>query len=336
MSSINTRIVMKHDTSENWAKAVNFIPLEGELIVYQDYDSNNNPLAPKFKNGDGKTKVNDLPFSTDIEAGGSGLNKLVVTSLPATPEDNTIYLLKEEYEVVSTVSHTMRHGGSLSSEIGLYVSGFGEDPEIDALFYPVSSSKTYTITPGDSLHDSMGFVVRTNGGTEYSDHVCLDKILSTTFSVASSYVDGTPNGIWINVKEGTTPVLQTTETTYSYTEYMVVNGKYELISSIRRIEELERKLGDVEAALDAILKMQEELMPKKPTFTIQLSSGGTETCTFEEGMTWSDWCSSEYNTIGAQVENDTWIDLDGHYIRTADSFEVSAWDSITAGETYYA
>ena len=66
MSSINTRIVMKHDTSENWAKAVNFIPLAGELIVYQDYDSDNNPLAPKYKNGDGKTKVNDLPF-----AGGS-------------------------------------------------------------------------------------------------------------------------------------------------------------------------------------------------------------------------------------------------------------------------
>jgi hypothetical protein len=77
----------------------------------------------------------------------------------------------------------------------------------------------------------------------------------------------TPNGIWINVKEGTTPVLQATETKCSYTEYMVVDGKYELISSIRRIEELERKLGDVEAALDAILKMQEELIPKTSSET---------------------------------------------------------------------
>lgn len=60
-----TRVQQKIDTSENWAKAQNFIPLEGELIIYQDYDSNNKPLAPKYKNGDGKTKVNDLPFAID-------------------------------------------------------------------------------------------------------------------------------------------------------------------------------------------------------------------------------------------------------------------------------
>lgn len=56
------RFQQKIDTSANWAKATNFIPLEGELIIYQDYDADNKPLTPKYKNGDGKTKVNDLPF----------------------------------------------------------------------------------------------------------------------------------------------------------------------------------------------------------------------------------------------------------------------------------
>lgn len=52
--TLNTRIVQKHDTSENWAKAVNFTPLQGEIIVYDD--------LKKIKLGDGVTKVNDLEF----------------------------------------------------------------------------------------------------------------------------------------------------------------------------------------------------------------------------------------------------------------------------------
>ena len=58
-----TRIQQKIDTSANWALATNFIPLEGELIIYQDYDTSGKPLPPRYKNGDGKTYVNNLPFS---------------------------------------------------------------------------------------------------------------------------------------------------------------------------------------------------------------------------------------------------------------------------------
>lgn len=52
---IKTRMQQKHDISENWAKAENFSPLIGEIIVYDDLN--------KFKIGDGKTNVNDLPFA---------------------------------------------------------------------------------------------------------------------------------------------------------------------------------------------------------------------------------------------------------------------------------
>ena len=54
---INSRLRQKIDTAENWAKAVNFKPLEGELIVYSD--------LRKFKVGDGNTLVNALPFYSD-------------------------------------------------------------------------------------------------------------------------------------------------------------------------------------------------------------------------------------------------------------------------------
>ena len=34
-NNINTRIKNKIDTEENWKKATNFIPLEGEQIIYK-------------------------------------------------------------------------------------------------------------------------------------------------------------------------------------------------------------------------------------------------------------------------------------------------------------
>ena len=59
---MKTRIIHKHDTEKNWNKATNFIPKQGELIVYDkdatyDYE--------RFKIGDGETNVNSLPFVTD-------------------------------------------------------------------------------------------------------------------------------------------------------------------------------------------------------------------------------------------------------------------------------
>lgn len=53
------RIVQKHDTNANWEKATNFIPLKGEIIVYDDLN--------KIKIGDGTTKVGSLAFINDLD-----------------------------------------------------------------------------------------------------------------------------------------------------------------------------------------------------------------------------------------------------------------------------
>lgn len=101
---------------------------------------------------------------------------------------------------------------------------------------------------------------------------------------------------------------------------------------------VDEQLGAVWEALDKIIAMQEALIPKPtlPTFIInRQSTGSIETCEFEEDMCWIDWCDSEYNTIGAYVDGN-YISLGGLYIRTSDSFEVILYESITAGETYYA
>lgn len=61
--TLNTRLVNKHDVEANWLKAVNFIPLQGEIIVY-DIDENYN--YERFKIGDGATNISALPFVEDI------------------------------------------------------------------------------------------------------------------------------------------------------------------------------------------------------------------------------------------------------------------------------
>ncbi len=57
--NVNTRIIHKHDTEINWSKATNFIPKQGEIIIY-DKDDNYN--YERIKVGDGATLVNNLPF----------------------------------------------------------------------------------------------------------------------------------------------------------------------------------------------------------------------------------------------------------------------------------
>lgn len=50
---IKEQTIIKKDSPENWNKAKNFVPKDGEIIVY---------LGMGMKLGNGETKVNDLPF----------------------------------------------------------------------------------------------------------------------------------------------------------------------------------------------------------------------------------------------------------------------------------
>ena len=67
---VNARIQLKNDIEENWSSATNFIPRQGEIIIYNAETNSDNPKArnfPRFKVGDGKTSVDALPFySVDL------------------------------------------------------------------------------------------------------------------------------------------------------------------------------------------------------------------------------------------------------------------------------
>ena len=68
------RSVQKHDIEANWLKATNFIPKQGEIIIY-DKDSTHS--YERVKVGDGATLVSSLPFIDDNKVdkvAGKGLS----------------------------------------------------------------------------------------------------------------------------------------------------------------------------------------------------------------------------------------------------------------------
>ena len=72
-ATVNTRIQLKRDITANWNQARGFIPLEGEVIIYEDYEVIRQEVngqeqlipIPGIKIADGRPYVQDLPFVSD-------------------------------------------------------------------------------------------------------------------------------------------------------------------------------------------------------------------------------------------------------------------------------
>ena len=100
----NTRIIHKHDSEANWNKAVNFIPIQGEIIVY-DIDENYN--YERVKIGDGIRKVNDLPF-VDVQSDWNQSDSTQIDFIKNKPvemtEDDAFNMLVELSVIVPVVN----------------------------------------------------------------------------------------------------------------------------------------------------------------------------------------------------------------------------------------
>lgn len=74
VDTLQTRIKLKRDTTKNWNNATGFIPLEGEVIIYSDYETKTYTVQeygeevtktvniPNIKIGTGNAYVQDLAF----------------------------------------------------------------------------------------------------------------------------------------------------------------------------------------------------------------------------------------------------------------------------------
>lgn len=69
-ATIGARIQLKRETTQYWNDALGFVPLEGEIIIYNDYKTIQKEIdgelkivnLPNIKIGDGMAFVQDLPF----------------------------------------------------------------------------------------------------------------------------------------------------------------------------------------------------------------------------------------------------------------------------------
>ena len=72
-STVKSRIQLKNDIEANWNKAVNFIPLKGEIIIYSIDESH--PFS-RLKVGDGITTIINLPFINGSSSDDITISKL--------------------------------------------------------------------------------------------------------------------------------------------------------------------------------------------------------------------------------------------------------------------
>lgn len=122
--NLKTRVMLKHDYEANWNDATGFIPMPGEVIIYDaDIDAPTTPKnlrgtnrLPRVKIGDGKTLVGALPFVVNEIAQEEFNNKITsghligidnytgVDYLEPVFKQNDIYIHEDERRIYQCVS----------------------------------------------------------------------------------------------------------------------------------------------------------------------------------------------------------------------------------------
>lgn len=138
-----------------------------------------------------------------------------------------------------------------------------------------------------------GFVVIDTGNVEDEDNAKL-------------YIKGSDGYSYITDLSGAEGIQGPRGDSYELTK----DDKDEIVETIEN-----EYFGDIDAALDAILAIQWQLMGAI-AFTMSCYSHsaneciGTLTLYAEEGMTWGEWVNSSYNTIGAYMADLDYLAID--------------------------
>ena len=182
-TQIKTRIIHKHDTAANWELAVNFIPKQGEIIIY-DKDSTYN--YERFKIGDGATLVSALPFANDaLKAEIQTLLNGKASTSSVTQLSNKVdgKVDKDGNKVLSTNDYTTAEKNKLA--------GIASGAEVNQNAFGNVVVGSTTIA-ADSKTDTLTFVAGTN--ITLTPDATNDKITitakDTTYSNATTSAAG--------------------------------------------------------------------------------------------------------------------------------------------------
>ena len=186
INSIKTRIIHKHDTEANWEKAENFIPLQGEIIIYDKDDTH--PYE-RIKIGDGSTKVNALPF---IDAPDDALSE----TSSNTVKNSVIYAALETKvtrnadteDFTTSIHNTIKaHSAALANiEEGAQVN----QKAFSTIAVKASSTATATNIAADTTTDTLTLIAGDNvtltpGTSSTTDQITISA-KDTTYSNATS------------------------------------------------------------------------------------------------------------------------------------------------------
>lgn len=159
---LNARIVQKHDTQANWDKAINFIPKNGKIIVY---DADDNYPYARTKIGDGVTTVGNLPFAVPEILNTNIVNGEAVGSLrtiSSATEDDTYkigtHAFTEGYDTKATVYAAHAEGESTIAS--------GRSAHAEGYFTIASASKQHVQGQFNATGDNYAHIVGNGTSTE--------------------------------------------------------------------------------------------------------------------------------------------------------------------------
>ena len=189
-----TRIMQKHDTEANWASKTSFIPLKGEIIVY---DKDEAHPYERFKIGDGENAVTDLSFNGSLE----------------------YFVPKTDF---TTVAGNNRSGSYLSTKWS--VNG------INGITVPYNGMVITIRVPAAGV-STAGIVLSINNGTNYYPVVRnVSTVISTEYAVNSTIVlvfnaDQTASAyLTSNTKSTITGCWQIADANSTYSNASLGNG----------------------------------------------------------------------------------------------------------------
>ena len=127
----NVRIKLQNNSEENWVKK-DFVPLDGEVIIYDIDDKKYNRYYQLIKIGDGFTNLSQLPFVNQIEEGrekgtfiinGRQIKVPGIKSMAFENAENYINEMNRLSQEIETLNKIVAGDSELSTWADIAVSG---------------------------------------------------------------------------------------------------------------------------------------------------------------------------------------------------------------------
>lgn len=167
-----SRIVHKHDTEANWNKATAFVPLQGEIIIY-DKDENYN--YERIKIGNGETAVPNLPFTVTTASGTvPGITLVYPAASCTTFSSDSGTVTPLAVQKGAKMFAITRPASSTTNAIVRYSNTAGDVQDSKILIENVTNTK-------DTSKTANVLSIPAEGGKKMVYGYCTDQVDGTSF-----------------------------------------------------------------------------------------------------------------------------------------------------------